>query len=117
MSITRMLKAKYVMARSAVFRLLDGERDYQVSKWGEDESEWHKSPAEFVLYMEHHLAKAREATTHGDDISAMEQIRKVTALGVAAMELNGCAARSGFPGDVFYTEAEARDIYSNAVIS
>ena len=89
--------------REDVYKAIDGERSYQVKRWGDDQETQINS---FILYMEHHLQRAREiASTEKDGnnyFGAMGQnsldcIRKVTALGVACMEKNG-APRRATPG-------------------
>ena len=76
------------MERQEVYKLIDGERDYQEAKWG---PRFHTT-VEWIVYMEDYLAEAkhmlsREATETADP-KAMEIIRKVTAMGVCAMEQN-----------------------------
>ncbi|MDD5225683.1 MAG: hypothetical protein PHV97_00680 [Candidatus Omnitrophica bacterium] len=78
--------------REHVYALIDMERDYQDKKWNEDTTTTKNihTPEEWIMYMEDHLAEAkhilsREAAQTGRP-KAMECIRKVTALGVAAME-------------------------------
>jgi hypothetical protein len=81
------------MERKDVYKLIDGEREYQDKKWNgtTTTSEGrHQSPEEWIVYMEDYLSEAkhilsREATQIAN-LKAMEIIRKVTAMGVAAME-------------------------------
>jgi hypothetical protein len=88
--------------RSLVYKALDGERDYQDSRWNADttSSAGQHEVAAFILYMEEYLARARElvstladneANENGE--SALDFVRKVTALGVACMEQNGAPRR------------------------
>jgi hypothetical protein len=80
------------MNRSDVYKLIDGERDYQDKKWNDTttDSGGHHSPEEWITYMEDYLAEARHIlsrkSTQIANPTAMEIIRKVTAMGVAAME-------------------------------
>jgi hypothetical protein len=76
--------------RTQVFDAVRGERMHQIAKWGPDEK---CSIAAYVLYMEHWLAKARTFAAFGQHEAAMIELRKVTALGVAAMEEHGAPAR------------------------
>jgi hypothetical protein len=72
--------------RAKVYDAVDTERDHQGRKWGEKS----QSAAAFILFMEHHLTKARAlATTMAGETAALDEIRKVTALGVACMEQHG----------------------------
>lgn len=86
------------MERKEVYKRLDGERDYQDKTWvarrtanGTPDKE--KSIAEWLTYMEHHLNKVKEAIYYLKDDEALAGIRKVTALGVRAMEIHGCPER------------------------
>jgi hypothetical protein len=80
------------MERKDVYKLIDGERDYQDSRWNSETtaSEGRHSPEEWVLYMEEYLDDAKHILSKNSvDASypkAMEIIRKVTAMGVCAME-------------------------------
>ncbi|KKL83573.1 hypothetical protein LCGC14_1973410 [marine sediment metagenome] len=86
--------------REKVYTIIDGERNYQKSRWGDDQETEINS---FILYMEHHLQRAREVAstqTNGNNSpgatgeSSLDCIRKVTALGVACMEANGAPTRA-----------------------
>lgn len=80
------------MERKKVYEILDDERDYQDSKkvnLGDKE----KSVAEWILYMEYHLDIAKRLVYHLSQTNALAEIRKVTALGVVAMEVHGCPER------------------------
>jgi hypothetical protein len=94
------------LTRSEAYDIVDSERAYQEmrvvrdrSASGEEYGRPH-SPDEFLLYMEHYLFLARQtcATTWGPaaNQATMDVLRKVTALGVAAIEANGCPRREGF---------------------
>ena len=76
------------MKRSEVYKLIDGERDYQDNKRpcvGIKEDSDH-SVGDWILFMEHLLDQAKLAHYDLDDDAALEIIRKVTAVGVACME-------------------------------
>ena len=77
--------------REVVYNAIDGERRYQHARWGPG---FH-TPTEFILYMEEYLVKARTLVTSGASggLQAMHAIRKVTALGVAALEQHGAPRR------------------------
>lgn len=90
-------------SREDVYEAVDSERDYQAIRWGDDQETEVNS---FILYMEHHLQRAREIAStvkNGGNYpgatgeSSLDAIRKVTALGVACMERNG-APRRAKPG-------------------
>ena len=81
------------MKREDVYKLIDGERDYQDEKWNTDTTMsggHHYTPEEWITYMEDYLAEAKHFLSREKHETAypkaMANIRKVTALGVAAME-------------------------------
>jgi hypothetical protein len=81
------------MNRKQVYELIDGEREYQNSRWNDKTSSsggWHLYPEQWIIYMEDYLQEAKHLISResGDTAypKAMEIIRKVTAMGVAAME-------------------------------
>jgi len=77
------------MVREDVFKLINGERNYQdldVHNVGHDDSKY--SVADWIIFMEKHIQLAKEAVYMLDESIALEQIRKTTALGVACMEHN-----------------------------
>jgi len=86
------------MEKNEVYNRVDGELNYQDFKWvprreanGTPDAE--KPPAEWINYMEFHLAKAKEAVYYLKDDEALAEIRKVTALGVRALMIHGCPKR------------------------
>lgn len=90
------------MKREFVYKLIDGERDYQDSKWGSFE-ENPKQVGAWLTLLRYLLFRAEEewSTTRGDH-SSLDEIRKLVASGVACLEQHGapprgCAAdRNGF---------------------
>ena len=86
------------MERKEVYKRIDGERNYQDLTWvarrtldGTPDEE--KSVAEWINYMEFHLAKAKNEIYYLKTKDALAELRKVTALGVRAMEIHGCPER------------------------
>ncbi len=78
--------------RAEVYEALDGERAFQVKKWGADR----EGVGAFLVYMEEYLAKARRALTENEGTKlALHELRKVTALGVACLEQHGAPPRMG----------------------
>lgn len=79
--------------RQEVFNALEGERHYQLRKWGNLDER--NSVGDFLVYMQRELNKARDAY-YGPDApnGALDGIRKVTAVGVAAMERFGAPQRA-----------------------
>lgn len=94
-------------SRQAVYEAIDGERVYQAKVWNEDTtpSGGKHEVAAFLTYMREYLNRADflASTVAGDGKagpgsafegeSALDMIRKVTALGVACMEQNGAPKR------------------------
>lgn len=76
------------MKREDVYKLIDGEREYQNERWKNDimpSGTW-----EWIVYMEDYLTEAKHILSRQEAPecypAAMAIIRKVTAMGVAAME-------------------------------
>jgi len=90
------------MERTEVYRRLDNERQYQDTIRKENERETRndneKSVAEFILYMENKLNEAKDRIYNLNQECALDSLRKVTALGIAAGEAFGFPERNtGFP--------------------
>ncbi len=70
------------MERENVYKIIDNEREYQDEKWPKQ-----RSVAEELLIMQTFLDKARTsyASALGEGV-ALDQIRKVVAIGVRCME-------------------------------
>jgi hypothetical protein len=86
------------MERKEVYKLIDGERDYQDETWvarrtADGTPDEEKPVAEWINYIEYHLSKAKEKVYHLDTKAALAEIRKVTALGVRTMEIHGAPER------------------------
>lgn len=82
------------MTTRLIFETIERERAYQDAKWGTLEQHPHEIAA-WVLYIEHHLVKARErASTESGGRGALDELRKVAALCFACMEQHGVVERS-----------------------
>lgn len=88
--------------RADVYAAIDSERAYQQSRWNPTTttSEGRHSFSEWIAYMEDYLTEAkhvlaREAKQTADPKVA-HIMRKVTTMGVAAMEQLGAPRREGF---------------------
>lgn len=88
------------LTQEQVFDLIRGERRYQDSRWheGTTTTGGNHSFEEWIMYIEHYLAKAKVALATGAkqdaDKVAADNMRKVGALAVAALENNGGPARA-----------------------
>lgn len=77
------------MNRESIYYIIDKEREYQDFLW---KNEPMHTPTEWLVYMQRYLTIAMEAATMfptpacNDEV--MANIRKITAMGVAAMEQN-----------------------------
>ena len=85
------------ISRGVVYSAIDGERDYQDAQLGNAKRHLGQppmTPGEYILCMEKCLNDAREAWYKPDGgTKSLEFIRKVSALGVAAMETWGAPER------------------------
>jgi hypothetical protein len=82
-------------SRNLVYMAIDSERNYQDAQRGNAKRRLDQPPitvGELILCMEHYLAEARTAWSKANG-DAMPDIRKVTALGVQAMERYGAPMR------------------------
>lgn len=94
------------MTREDVYKLIDGEREYQ--KFWDDKRKTENDvkggaqlldkdkPVEcWIAWMESYLLDARTAATKSlDKVKALTDIRKIAALAVACMEYNETPPRS-----------------------
>lgn len=70
-----------------VFEAIKTERGYQNTKWTElDEL---NSTGDFLVFMQKYMTRAIETNHPGDYNEVMRQIRKIVAIGFAAMEKYG----------------------------
>jgi hypothetical protein len=81
------------MNRATIYDVIDGERDHQDAKWGTIQQHPHEVGG-WLLIMEKLLDDARRAwaSSRGDG-PALEEVRKVVAVGVACMEQHGVTPR------------------------
>lgn len=103
------------MDRTTVYVGLDGERAYQKRRWGERQpdgtmAEVGHPVTAYLVYMQHYLNEAvAAATTSNGDEAAMEDMRKVVALGVACFEQHGMPFRQLPPGNCVNGVINGRD--------
>ena len=81
------------MERTEVYKIIDGERDYQETRWDNSYPDEQKPPAEWLNYIKYHLERAEITNYELSKSDTMEEIRKIAALAVRAMEIHGCAPR------------------------
>lgn len=87
-------------SRADVYRAIDSERAYQEMRVRRDQGNPFHSLEEFILFMDYYLAETKRvaSTTWGPEAkpATLDFVRKVVALGVAAMEHHGAPQRAGF---------------------
>lgn len=93
------------MNRTQVYKLIDGERDYQDSRWGatlssdrvpvpQQSNGGDRSIDEFILYIKGYADDAVQVAAHfGDPNAKLDPVRKIAALCVACMEQHGAPER------------------------
>ena len=87
------------MERSEVYKLIDGERDYQDAKWNAatTTSKGLHGPTEWLVYIEDYVNEAKHIVSREYDPIATEKamsiMRKIGAMAVAAMEQNEAPVR------------------------
>lgn len=90
--------------RQKVYDAIDSEREYQEQKW-KNLNKIVNNPSWIILWMLHFLENAKRLASTSDELKnsdIMAEIRKVTALGVAAMEYNGAPFRDEAPKEDIY---------------
>lgn len=85
------------MNRQEVYRLIDTEREYQDTRWNRSNITHKHSPEEWFTYMIDYINEAQHILSREDfktcNIKAMDIMRKVGAMAVAAMEENETPSR------------------------
>lgn len=83
------------MLRTGVYKLIDGERDYQeaIPAHADKVQQSKTSVAAWIIYMRAQLVGAEQRIYFMDEPGALEFVRKCTAVGVACMEHNDTAPR------------------------
>ena len=77
------------MDRQDVYKLIDGEREYQNNlPHHSAEQDAQTSVAAWIIYMKQLLNTAEQEIYNMDEGAALEYVRKTTAVGVACMEHN-----------------------------
>lgn len=86
------------MERLEVYKRIDQERDYQDWRWKQESREnvfpdEEKQPAEWLNYIDFHLEQAKISNYMLDKDETMNNIRKIAALAVRAIEIHSCPER------------------------
>lgn len=87
------------MIREDVYKLIDGERDYQDWRWNENTtiSKNLHSFEEWFMYIEDYVNEAKHLLSRlarqDADVQASEIMRKVAAMAICALEEHGAPSR------------------------
>jgi hypothetical protein len=81
------------LSRNDVFKLISEERDYQNDKWHITEQSKY-TISEWLTMIRKYLNDAENASFELNKTEAMSALRKIAALGIAAIEQNGCDSRN-----------------------
>jgi hypothetical protein len=82
------------MKRKDIYKVIDGERNYQDSKWGK-QTRLKKRTENFIVYMQAYLNQAvNDIAFNKGDGKALDTLRKVVGLGIACFEINGVPKRT-----------------------
>ncbi|QFY42945.1 hypothetical protein F6R98_10250 [Candidatus Methylospira mobilis] len=85
---------KTMIDRKAIYSAINDERVYQNRKWGTIEQHPHEVGS-WLLIMRQLLSDAERAyMSQSGDTGALDELRKVVAVGVACMEQHGVVPRS-----------------------
>lgn len=79
------------MERSEVYKMIDGEREYQDMQWGTVE----QNPHNIRLWLKIALEELYEANGAHTDEEKLDELRQVAAVCIAALEQHGCPPREG----------------------
>lgn len=83
-----------MVTRETVYKIISEERDYQDKQWGGRPHDDMRSVGDFLIFIDRYVTVAKEElTTKLGTEAALSVIRKITALGVACMEVNGAIKR------------------------
>ena len=80
--------------RKKVYEIINEERDYQDQTYGGSVHDKEHSVSEWILFIRKHLNEAEDALYEYDEKKALDAVRKITALGVAAMEIHSPPRRN-----------------------
>ena len=80
------------LLREQVYNIIDGERAYQEQRW--ERPKHNHSATEYLVYIDHYVKQgfARVSMEDGEE-GALEVLRKIAALAVAAIEEHGAPER------------------------
>jgi len=80
--------------REEVYKIIDDERDHQDKKFGGCVHDNNNSISDWLIYIRIYLTDAENAVYKSNPDEAMEAVRKIVGMGVAAIEAKGCPKRN-----------------------
>lgn len=80
------------MKRNKIYKVIDGERDYQDKKWGGKDHDKEHGIIDWIEFMENILETAYQYSEL-DEEKALDELRQVVALGIACFEIHGVPDR------------------------
>jgi hypothetical protein len=79
------------MKRQEVYKIIDGERFYQDSKW--EDLDKINNVSDFMIYMQNYLNKAMVANNPVQNRESLDNLRKVVSIGIGCFEKFGVPER------------------------
>lgn len=80
--------------RAEVYKVIDGEREYQNNLGGSRTDGSPKSVGDYIMMLDYYLSHAKEAWVNNPGIKmAMHDVRKIAAIAVRCMEEHGAPPR------------------------
>lgn len=96
------MRRTYKVKTEEVFKTIEGERNYQESRWNPETttSNGIHSIEEWIMYMEDYLSEAKHILSRNSkqtsDAQSLHIIRKVASMAVCTLEQHGAPHREGF---------------------
>ena len=76
------------LTRKEVIEVVNEERNYQDKTWGGNIHDNKHTVPEWILIMRKHLNEAENALYNDNETEALDAVRKITATGIATMEIH-----------------------------
>lgn len=84
--------SKRTVEREVVYKVLDGELNYQVKKWEDQYNDDDWSIGDWLIFIERYVERAK--SNIGYPTQALCEIRKIAALGVKCLMHHGAPTRT-----------------------
>jgi hypothetical protein len=87
-------KEKDMLTRKTVYKIIDGERDYQDNLGSDRTDNSDHSVGDYLTMLDSYLRKAQDGwTDYPGNTMSLKQIRKIAAIAVRCMEEHGAEPR------------------------